>query len=211
MCGLAGVFRRHGLDPQDVERVKHMNRIQQHRGPDDQGLYADSVCVLGHRRLAIIDLSSAGHQPFCSEDGRYQLIYNGEIYNYIELRSELQRHGWHFSTQTDTEVLLKAYEAFGTDCLSRFNGMFAFVIYDTHKQTLFMARDRVGIKPLYYYDTGTAFISLRRSKPCGQPPNCSRRSTIKPFSITWFLTAPIYTTKLFLKALSGFRRGVRHL
>jgi asparagine synthase (glutamine-hydrolysing) len=156
MCGLAGIVRRDGLGPRDAELIRRMNRIQRHRGPDDQGVYTDDRCALGHQRLAIIDLSSAGHQPFFSDDGRYLLVYNGEIYNYIELRAELRELGWHFNTQTDTEVLLKAYLAFGADCLARFNGMFAFVIYDRREHTLFMARDRVGIKPLYYMDQDAA-------------------------------------------------------
>lgn len=127
-----------------------MNDLQRHRGPDDEGLYVDDYCVLGHRRLAIIDLSKDGHQPFESDDQRFHVIYNGEVYNYIELRDELQHLGWRFRTRTDTEVLLKAYQQYGEACLSKFNGMFAFAIYDSEQQTLFLARDRLGIKPLYY-------------------------------------------------------------
>lgn len=150
MCGLAGIFCRKGITRSDLELVERMNDLQRHRGPDDEGVYVDNYCVLGHCRLAIIDLSKDGHQPFESDDHRFQLVYNGEIYNYIELRDELQRFGWQFKTKTDTEVLLKAYLQYGKACLSKFNGMFAFAIYDTKKQTLFLARDRVGIKPLYY-------------------------------------------------------------
>lgn len=127
-----------------------MNSVQQHRGPDDEGLYADASCVLGHRRLSIIDLSRDGRQPFSSDDGRYQLVFNGEIYNYVALRNELKGLGWKFHTLTDTEVLLKAYQQYGTDCLARFNGMFALAVYDSEKETIFLARDRVGKKPLYY-------------------------------------------------------------
>jgi asparagine synthase (glutamine-hydrolysing) len=127
-----------------------MNKIQRHRGPDDEGIYSDSCCVLGHRRLAIIDLSKDGHQPFESDDHRYHLVHNGEIYNYIELREELKNLGWRFKTKTDTEVLIKAYQQYGKGCLSKFNGMFAFAIYDSVDNMLFMARDRVGIKPIYY-------------------------------------------------------------
>lgn len=134
----------------DIDLVKQMNEIQKHRGPDDEGIYCDDFCCLGHRRLSIIDLSANGHQPFKSDDGRFVITYNGEIYNYIELREELEREGWVFKTKTDTEVLLKAYQQFGKDCLSRFNGMFAFAIYDTRQRVLFLARDRIGVKPLYY-------------------------------------------------------------
>ncbi|MCW5211340.1 asparagine synthase (glutamine-hydrolyzing) [Desulfobulbus sp. TB] len=150
MCGIAGMFRHAGIAQSDIEQINKMNTLQKHRGPDAEGVFFDSCVVLGHRRLAIIDLSNDGKQPFASDDGRYQLIFNGEIYNYLELRNELKQHGWAFKTKTDTEVLLKAYQQYGQDCLHRFNGMFAFAIYDTQEQHLFLARDRVGIKPLYY-------------------------------------------------------------
>jgi len=150
VCGLAGIFSHKGITQSDLELVERMNDLQRHRGPDDEGMYVDKYCVLGHRRLAIIDLSKDGHQPFESDDHRFQVVHNGEIYNYIELREELRQLGWRFRTKTDTEVLLKSYQQYGQDCLSKFNGMFAFVIYDTERQSLFLARDRVGIKPLYY-------------------------------------------------------------
>jgi asparagine synthase (glutamine-hydrolysing) len=150
MCGIAGVFSPSKISQKDIDTISRMNELQKHRGPDDAGLYADDFCVLGHRRLSIIDLSSDGHQPFQSEDGRYYLVYNGEIYNYIEIRRELEAKKWRFRTKTDTEVLLKAYLEYGEDCLSHFNGMFAFALYDTKEHTLFLARDRVGVKPLYY-------------------------------------------------------------
>ncbi len=161
MCGIAGVFRRAGIRPSDVELIEQMNNLQKHRGPDDSGVFSDQLCVLGHRRLAIIDLSSDGHQPFESDDHRFQLIYNGELYNYIELREELRQLGWQFRTKTDTEVLLKAYQQYGHDCLCKFNGMFAFAIYDTKENILFLARDRIGIKPLYFlfHDSSLFFAS----------------------------------------------------
>ena len=153
MCGIAGTYRQKGLSSNDIDGVRQMCKRLKHRGPDDKGLYHDECCVLGHRRLAIIDLSTAGRQPFVSDDKRYYLIFNGEIYNYIELREELRQLGWKFQTNTDTEVLLKAYQQYGKACLSRFNGMFAFAIYDSEKCCLFLARARVGIKPLYYFIT----------------------------------------------------------
>jgi asparagine synthase (glutamine-hydrolysing) len=150
MCGIAGICRQAGISQADIDQVKQMNTLQKHRGPDAEGLFSDFCVVLGHRRLAIIDLSIDGKQPFASDDGRYQLVFNGEIYNYLELREELSHHGWTFRTKTDTEVLLKAYQHYGEECLHQFNGMFAFAIYDTQQQRLFLARDRVGVKPLYY-------------------------------------------------------------
>ncbi len=157
MCGIAGIFDIAGIKQPDIEMVKQMNQVQKHRGPDDEGLYFDDYCVLGHRRLAIIDLSKAGHQPFHSDDGTHHLIYNGEIYNYIELRKELQQRGIDFNTRTDVEVLLKAYIEYGVECLYKFNGMFAFAIYNSENNTLFIARDRVGIKPFYYFYNGIRF------------------------------------------------------
>lgn len=150
MCGIAGMLSRTPLGDQDIADVRTMTELQAHRGPDDHGLFSDPHCALGHRRLAIIDLSADGHQPFVSDDDRFVMVYNGEIYNYIELREQLEGRGWTFRTRTDTEVLLKAYQEFGAGCLDLLNGMFAFAILDRSDQSLFLARDRFGIKPLYY-------------------------------------------------------------
>jgi asparagine synthase (glutamine-hydrolysing) len=149
MCGIAGIFRPEGVGPDDRALVARMNRLQAHRGPDDEGLWSGPGCVLGHRRLAIIDLSRDGRQPFASADGRYRLVYNGEIYNYIELRKELEGRGRAFCTATDTEVLLQCFEEYGLEGLHRLNGMFAFALFDTRDGTLTLVRDRFGIKPLY--------------------------------------------------------------
>jgi len=152
MCGIAGVFSQHDLDESAAQLIRRMNAIQQHRGPDDEGIFVSSKCVLGHRRLSIIDLSKDGHQPFFSTDRRYAIIFNGEIYNYIELREELKKLGWCFRTKTDTEVLLNSYVQYGTACLYKLNGMFAFAVYDALQHSLFLARDRVGKKPLHYLE-----------------------------------------------------------
>jgi len=152
MCGIAGLI---SLNPES-QIAAMMNAIE-HRGRDDEGVWTSSavnvegqrVCF-GHRRLSIIDTSSAGHQPMLSHDGRLVIILNGEIYNYRELRDQLTGKGHSFQTQTDTEVLLTAWSEWGEDSLNRLNGMFAFALWDTKEQTLFLARDRVGIKPLYY-------------------------------------------------------------
>ncbi len=152
MCGIAGIFSKQPLFQHHREQVQRMNSIQQHRGPDDEGIQVNEKCILGHRRLSIIDLSKDGHQPFFSADNRYQIIFNGEIYNYIELRDELKKLGWIFHTKTDTEVLLNCYIQFGFDCLPKLNGMFSFAIYDTQQHSLFLARDRFGKKPLHYIE-----------------------------------------------------------
>lgn len=120
----------------------------------------DSVVALGHRRLSIIDLSPYGHQPMCDSSSRYWIIFNGEVYNYIEIREELEAMGHHFVSGTDTEVILNAYKQWGKDCLSRFNGMWAFIIFDTKNGTLFASRDRFGVKPLYYWYSPEGFLAF---------------------------------------------------
>lgn len=149
MCGIAGLIGRSSAPTSPVER---MLDSQAHRGPDGSGRWVDEGgrVHLGHRRLAILDLSEQGAQPMTDHGGRYVLTYNGEIYNYLELRAELQRFGHVFRTGTDTEVVLEAYKAWGESCLQRFNGMFAFALYDRVEQQLFCARDRYGEKPLLF-------------------------------------------------------------
>jgi asparagine synthase (glutamine-hydrolysing) len=156
MCGIAGIVARtERLDLQG--KIREMTDRVRHRGPDDQGHYVHGRIALGHRRLSIIDLSAAGHQPMAAEHGRYVIVYNGEIYNYIELKSELESLGYRFRTSTDTEVILAAFATWGEDCLSRFNGMWAFAIYDRMGGRLFAARDRFGVKPFYYVSTEKCF------------------------------------------------------
>ncbi|MBA2339220.1 MAG: asparagine synthetase B, partial [Pyrinomonadaceae bacterium] len=134
-----------------------MLKAVEHRGRDDEGVWTSGIindaggrACLGHRRLSIIDVSAAGHQPMKSEDNRFVLTFNGEIYNYRELRAELEKKNHPFSTDTDTEVLLAAFAEWGADCLPRLNGMFAFAVWDEQERTLTVARDRLGVKPLYY-------------------------------------------------------------
>ncbi len=152
MCGIAGIV---SIEPE--KQIAAMLPTIEHRGRDDQGVWTSQPIdeferrvSFGHRRLAIIDTSSAGHQPMLSSDGRYVITFNGEIYNYRELREELKSHGRQITTDTDTEVLLAAFAEWGSDCLSRLNGMFAFAVWDNLERTLTLARDHVGIKPLYY-------------------------------------------------------------
>lgn len=146
MCGLTGILH---FTERGNGTVQGMNNALAHRGPDAEGAWREGGIALGHRRLSIIDLSEAGRQPMLSADGRHVLIFNGEIYNFRELRSHLSYYPYR--SHTDSEVLLAAYAHWGADCLSRLNGMFAFAIWDREKQELFLARDRMGIKPLYYY------------------------------------------------------------
>jgi asparagine synthase (glutamine-hydrolysing) len=147
VCGIAG-FTTFGAGKHDADQVIHrMTQVIRHRGPDGEGCYRDPAVTLGHQRLAIIDLAG-GAQPMADDSGRYSLVYNGEVYNYIELRRELEQQGCRFRTQSDTEVLLQCLAAHGTAALSKLDGMFAFALWDRRQRQLLLARDRVGIKPL---------------------------------------------------------------
>jgi asparagine synthase (glutamine-hydrolysing) len=157
VCGIAGIFNLNG-EPVSPVILRRMTDAIAHRGPDGEGFYTDSFIGLGHRRLAIIDLTPAGHQPMTTPDGQYVVSYNGEIYNFQELRLELEALGYQFRSRTDTEVLLYAYVEWGEKALDRFNGMFAFAIWDRTREELFLARDRYGIKPLYYTQCGHFFL-----------------------------------------------------
>src|SRR4030042_480237 len=145
MCGICGFT---GSPDENV--LKRMTALIIHRGPDEDGYYADGNINLGMRRLSIIDVTT-GHQPIHNEDRSIWIVFNGEIYNFQELKKELEGKGHKFKGRSDTEVILHSYEQWGEDCLQKFNGMFAFAIWDEKKKQIFIARDRVGIKPLYYY------------------------------------------------------------
>lgn len=155
MCGIAGIVGpRAGFQE---ELIAAMCRVQAHRGPDGDGFFSEDGVMLGHRRLAILDLSPGGRQPMTTPDGRYTIVYNGELYNYLELRERLGGRA-QFRTDSDTEVVLEAYAHWGTACLNEFVGMFAFAIWDGMERLLFCARDRFGIKPFYYTRVGEDFI-----------------------------------------------------
>src|SRR5690242_16817876 len=157
MCGIAGIVWTDRLRPAPIAEAAAMAAALHHRGPDDGDVFAEGPIALSHRRLSIIDLSTAGRQPMHSSDGSLVIVYNGEIYNYLELREELRRAGHLFRTDTDTEVILEAYRCWGAECVSRFNGMWAFAIYDRRRREVFLSRDRFGIKPLYYTDDKDRF------------------------------------------------------
>jgi asparagine synthase (glutamine-hydrolysing) len=159
MCGIAGVLNLKG-EPVSKAVLKRMTDAIAHRGPDGEDWYTDGALGLGHRRLAIIDLSAAAHQPMASPDGRYVVTYNGELYNFRELRTELEAVGYRFRSQSDTEVLLAAWAQWGVKALDRFNGMFAFAMWDAREKCLTLVRDRFGVKPLYYTQDGDGEIFL---------------------------------------------------
>lgn len=157
MCGISGIFNINGSKVCREELIS-MTRELKHRGPNGEGIYVDNNIGLGHRRLSIIDLSDAAKQPMSYLNNRYWITYNGEIYNFIEIKKELEAYGYSFRTRSDTEVLLASYDLWGIECLSRFNGMWAFAIWDTKNKILILSRDRFGVKPLYYYYTPNQLI-----------------------------------------------------
>jgi asparagine synthase (glutamine-hydrolysing) len=172
MCGIYGIFDRSGYHVSE-ELIGKMGSVLQHRGPDGEGRYVQREIGLGHRRLSIIDVSGGG-QPITNEDNTLQLIFNGEIYNYIELREELVKAGHVFTTRSDTEVILHGYEEWGTSCVERFNGIFAFAIWDNVDRSLFMARDHLGVKPLYYVVLGDRIAFASEIKALLEIPECPR-------------------------------------
>ncbi len=157
MCGIAGYVDKSNRYKTDKTLVKKMTDALAHRGPDAEGQWADDYVALGHRRLSIIDMDAISNQPMLSHDKRYVLTFNGEIYNYIEIKEELIKKGAVFRTNSDTEVIIEAYRTYGTDCFNRFNGMWAFVLYDIEEQKIVISRDRFGIKPLYTVDNENVF------------------------------------------------------
>ena len=174
MCGIAGQFCLDGGEP-DRELLTRMSEQLIHRGPDGVGTEIRGCMGLVHRRLAIIDLSDDGLQPMTNEDKTLWLVFNGEIYNYIELREELIKKGHRFHSQSDTEVILHAYEEWGTGCLQRFNGMWAFALWDEKSQQLFCARDRFGIKPFYYTEINGSFLFASEIKALVEHPDAGKK------------------------------------
>lgn len=157
MCGIAGLALTLP-DGESRERIRRMLDAVAHRGPDSQGIFVDGPAALGHRRLSIVDLTDAGAQPMSSEGGELVITYNGEIYNHLELRAELEAFGHRFRSHSDTEVILAAYAQWGPQCVARFNGMWAFAIWDRRSRRLFCSRDRFGVKPFYFLPVGDGFV-----------------------------------------------------
>jgi asparagine synthase (glutamine-hydrolysing) len=182
MCGIIGRVSRQG-SCQPLQD-KNLNQIK-HRGPDDGGFYNDSFISMGHRRLSIIDVSSAGHQPMQSADGHYVITYNGEVYNYLEIKDRLAAEGVSFYTHSDTEVVLNAYIQWGPKCLNEFRGMYAFAIWDRKSQKLFIARDRCGEKPFIYYISDNEFLFCSEFK--GLIPLLDHMPDLNPSVVDMYL------------------------
>jgi asparagine synthase (glutamine-hydrolysing) len=172
MCGICGIYADGGA-PVDERTLDAMSAVMRHRGPDGTGKYLSPGIGLGHLRLSIIDVEG-GSQPIDNEDGTLQVVFNGEIYNFVELRQELEAAGHRFKTRSDTEVIVHAYEQWGRACVKRFNGMYAFALWDTKTRELFIARDHLGIKPLYYVDLGSRILFASEIKALLQDPQCPR-------------------------------------
>lgn len=185
MCGICGFvnFDRHR--PVDRDVLQNMRDTLSHRGPNDVGLYVDGPVGLGHRRLSIIDVAG-GHQPMANEDGSIWIVFNGEVYNYLELRQQYLKGRHRFATDSDTEVMIHLYEDFGAECVTYFNGMFAFALWDLRTKTLLLARDRVGVKPLYYTIQGDALIFASEIKSILQHPAVEPR--VDPVAVDEFMT-----------------------
>jgi len=180
MCGISGAFN-FGGEPVDANLVVAMTDAIRHRGPDGDGYYINGSIGLGHRRLSIIDLEG-GAQPIANETGTIQVIFNGEIYNFHELREELQQYGHVFKTRADTEVIVHGYEQWGIECLTRFNGIFAFALWDCNAKTLVLVRDHLGVKPLYYTQLGNTLLFASEIKALLKHPECPRQVDLSALS-----------------------------
>jgi asparagine synthase (glutamine-hydrolysing) len=184
MCGIAGTVSWEA--PPDADAVRAMTGALAHRGPDADGFFCRGPIAVGHRRLAIIDLTDAGREPMIDLDGRCVVAFNGEIYNFRELRSELETDGARFASRTDTEVILEAYKRWGLGCLARFNGMFAFALWDIAHQRLLLARDRAGEKPLFYQPIAQGLLFASELQALARSPAASRR--INPVALAQYLS-----------------------
>ena len=205
MCGIAGLINLDG-SPVSPAILKRMTDAVAHRGPDGEGQWVEGNVGLGHRRLAIIDLSPLGHQPMVSADHRYLLTYNGEIYNYRELRTELEAKGYWFRSQTDSEVLLNALAEWGVKALTRLNGMFAFALWDRREKTLLLARDRYGIKPLYIRRSGDSFAFGSEQKAILAIPG-AERSIDRKALVEYFTFQNIFTERTLIEGIQLLPAG----
>ncbi len=199
MCGIAGILNLNG-DPIVHRTIKAMTDIIAHRGPDGEGHFIDGNIALGHRRLAIIDLTEAGHQPMANEDGTVVISYNGEVYNFKALRNELKSLGHAFHSKTDTEVVVHAYEEWGIDCVDRLNGMFAFALWDKKNRMVHLCRDRYGIKPLYYYLSRDILLFASEIKAILQHPEV-RKEVDSHALLEYFTFQNIFTDRTLFEGI----------
>ncbi|MGH8542286.1 MAG: asparagine synthase (glutamine-hydrolyzing) [Gammaproteobacteria bacterium] len=207
MCGIVGIYLKSGELSDDLKnRVTRMASCLAHRGPDDQGIYINGGVALGHRRLSIIDLST-GHQPMFNEDGSLCIVFNGEIYNFVEIKAELVAKGHRFSTNSDTETIVHAYEEWGKSCVLKLRGMFAFSIWDSEKKALFLARDRLGKKPLFYTQYGGEFVFASEMKSILIDPEFDRsidEEALAAYFLLSYIPAPLTIFRNIRKLPAGY-------
>ncbi|QSA98018.1 XrtA/PEP-CTERM system amidotransferase [Methylococcus sp. EFPC2] len=212
MCGIAGIFDLNGRREIDRELLGRMNEVQHHRGPDEGGLHTEPGLGLAHRRLSIIDLSS-GQQPLLNRDGSVVVTYNGEIFNFKAIRRELEARGYRFRTHCDTEVIVYAWEVWGEACVEKFRGMFAFAVWDRNRETLFLARDRLGVKPLYYAQLADGFFIFGSElKVLQQHPGLPRRvdpRAVEDYFAYGYVPDPKTIYRDVYKLPPGFRLSLR--
>ena len=205
MCGITGFLNLDGA-PADEASASQMAEALAHRGPDGSGSWAEGPMAMGHRRLAILDLSPAGEQPMTSRDGRFVLVYNGEVFNFRELRAELDAAGHEFRSSGDTEVVLNALAEWGTEALLRFNGMFALALWDRQRSELLLARDRVGIKPLYWALNGATLTFGSEAKAILRHP--SSRADLDPEALLEYFTFQnLFTQRTLFEGISLLPAG----
>lgn len=205
MCGISGIFNFNGAPVNEAE-LREMNRVIHHRGPDGDGVYIENNVGIGSTRLAIIDLREIANMPIYDTENRYVIVYNGEIFNYVELRNELLNKGYKFKTGSDTEVVLNAYKEWGEDCLHRLNGMWAFAIWDKQEKTLFCSRDRYGIKPLYFYKDDKKLIfgsEIKQILSCGVDKTVNDE-TVYDYLVFHFID---HTENTFFKNITKVQAG----
>jgi asparagine synthase (glutamine-hydrolysing) len=211
MCGICGYLHFDGTKQLSESVLTSMLDTLAPRGPDDKGAYLKDGIALGHRRLSIIDLKT-GHQPMLNDDGSVVIVYNGEVYNFPEIRSALLNKGYRFKTTSDTEVVLRAYEEYGEDCVKQFNGMFAFAIWDSRNKKLFLARDRFGKKPLYYARFNNQFIFASELKAILKHPSVSRQidlDAVAKYLAYEYVPSPYSIFRNIYKLEPGSRMSVR--
>lgn len=196
MCGILGQINLKNLSI-DENKFKESLNLQEHRGPDDSDVYIDEKFIFGHRRLSIIDLDSHAKQPMLSDCGNYVLVFNGEIYNYQEIKKELENKNYKFHTSSDTEVLLNSFIEYGIDCIQQFIGMFAFAIYDKNKDETYIVRDRLGVKPLYFYQDDEKFIFSSEVKSILNLSDMKRELNINAVSSYMSFRYPILNDTFF--------------
>ena len=205
MCGIGGVLHQDGA-PVSEDILRGMAAAMAHRGPDGEGVFVDKGLGLAHRRLAVIDLTEAAAQPMTTTDGRYTIVHNGEVYNFRQLRGELEGLGHQFRSHSDTEVVLNAYRQWGERCLERFNGIFAFAVWDGRRRELFLARDRYGAKPLYYTFQRGRFIFGSEQKAILTCPDVPREIDLEAM-LEYFTFQNFFTDRTLLKGIRMFPAG----